>query len=284
MTSTSALSSCHFPAGGRMAHRRANPERRPGYSALAAARTSTTVIPAVDCAPLAGALAQKKPSENPHRITTVNAGDNAHIGTYGAGKVYGADADSEYRSTAPAWFGVTHGWGGWRQNAHPDRRAHGRAIRARPPAELRTRAGPRHRRTWACRHACHGSATGAPGTPPSLSTRRACSESSVPNGLRSPGGGRPAQHHGIWAVELVGRGRDHPHQRRRGSVHFRECGAIAESAPGAETAVRHDSAERAEAASRRGSSRSRLPRTGCGLRGAGFPAAAWQGPPLGKLR
>ncbi len=43
-------------------------------------------------------LAQKKRPENPHRITTVSAGDNAHIGTYGAGNVHGADRDSEYRS------------------------------------------------------------------------------------------------------------------------------------------------------------------------------------------
>jgi hypothetical protein len=72
--------------------------------------------------------------------------------------------------------------------------------------------------------------------------------------------------------QLVGRGRDHPHERRRGSVHFREHGAIAESAAGAETAVRHDSAERAEAASRRGSSRSRLPRTGPRSPGRWFPS------------
>ena len=44
-----------------------------------------TVIAAVDCAPLAWALAQKKRPENPDRITTVRAGDNAHIDTYAHG-------------------------------------------------------------------------------------------------------------------------------------------------------------------------------------------------------
>ena len=88
-----------MPLPGRGAHGAQKSQSRAPSRVLGLGRGAygTTVIPAVDCAPLAGALAQKKPSENPHRITTVNAGDNAHIGTYGAGKVYGADADSEYR-------------------------------------------------------------------------------------------------------------------------------------------------------------------------------------------
>jgi hypothetical protein len=38
-----------------------------------------TVIVAVDCAPLAAALAQMNRPENRHRITTVSAGDNAIV-------------------------------------------------------------------------------------------------------------------------------------------------------------------------------------------------------------